>query len=298
MATVLKARLERLACGFDLSDNYFAWQAFGRRYAHEGAGPLPPYLAPGNYETLKARAGNIAIVHASFTEHLAGLPEKSCDAYVLLDAQDWMTDEQLTALWTRDRAHGAAGCARHLPHRGRGDDPSGAHSRRDPQSVHLRPRAVPGAVGQGSLVDLRRLPSLRAGGLRTRWPCSGNGGDAASAMDAIYRTQRHIYDATRKYFLLGRDRMLEGLRRPGRLDTRSRMRHGAQSHLAARLHTSARLFGFDISPAMLETAAGSIARSGLAGRISIAQGDAAQFSGEPLFGAGSSTASSSPTRCR
>ena len=42
-------------------------------------------------------------MHASFTEHLAGLPEKSCDAYVLLDAQDWMTDEQLTALWTRDR---------------------------------------------------------------------------------------------------------------------------------------------------------------------------------------------------
>jgi S-adenosylmethionine-diacylglycerol 3-amino-3-carboxypropyl transferase len=100
MATVLKARLERLACGFDLSENYFAWQAFGRRYSREGAGPLPPYLAPGNYETLKARAANIGIVHASFTEHLAGLPEKSCDAYVLLDAQDWMTDEQLTALWS------------------------------------------------------------------------------------------------------------------------------------------------------------------------------------------------------
>jgi S-adenosylmethionine-diacylglycerol 3-amino-3-carboxypropyl transferase len=100
MATVLKARLERLACGFDLSDNYFAWQAFGRRYARDGKGPLPPYLAPGNYETLKARSGNIGIVHASFTEHLASLPEKSCDAYVLLDAQDWMTDEQLTALWT------------------------------------------------------------------------------------------------------------------------------------------------------------------------------------------------------
>lgn len=101
MATVLKARLERLACGFDLSDNYFAWQAFGRRYARPGSGSLPPYLEPANYDTLKKRAENVGIVHASFTEHLASLPEKSCDAYVLLDAQDWMTDEQLTALWTQ-----------------------------------------------------------------------------------------------------------------------------------------------------------------------------------------------------
>jgi S-adenosylmethionine-diacylglycerol 3-amino-3-carboxypropyl transferase len=100
MATVLKARLERLACGFDLSENYFAWQAFGRRYARDGAGPLPPYLEPASYATLKSRIGNIDIVHASFTEHLATLPAHSRDAYVLLDAQDWMTDEQLTALWT------------------------------------------------------------------------------------------------------------------------------------------------------------------------------------------------------
>ena len=31
--TCCMARLERLACDFDLTDNYFAWQAFGRRYA-------------------------------------------------------------------------------------------------------------------------------------------------------------------------------------------------------------------------------------------------------------------------
>ena len=30
MAHVLRARLERLTCGFSLDDNYFAWQAFGR----------------------------------------------------------------------------------------------------------------------------------------------------------------------------------------------------------------------------------------------------------------------------
>jgi S-adenosylmethionine-diacylglycerol 3-amino-3-carboxypropyl transferase len=100
MATVLRARLERLACGFDLKDNYFAWQAFGRRYAKDGRGPLPPYLQPENWDVLRARAGNVTIKHASFTEHLAANADASHDAYVLLDAQDWMTDEQLTALWT------------------------------------------------------------------------------------------------------------------------------------------------------------------------------------------------------
>jgi S-adenosylmethionine-diacylglycerol 3-amino-3-carboxypropyl transferase len=100
MADVLHARLERLACDFDLADNYFAWQAFGRRYASGGGGPLPLYLQRENFDTLRARAGDVAVVHASFTEHLAGLPAASLDAYVLLDAQDWMTDQQLGALWT------------------------------------------------------------------------------------------------------------------------------------------------------------------------------------------------------
>ena len=100
MAEVLRQRLERLACAFDLQDNYFAWQAFGRRYASGGSGPLPPYLERENYDTLRARAKNVNVVHASFTEHLAAQPEGSVDGYVLLDAQDWMTDEQLNALWS------------------------------------------------------------------------------------------------------------------------------------------------------------------------------------------------------
>jgi S-adenosylmethionine-diacylglycerol 3-amino-3-carboxypropyl transferase len=100
MADVLLARLERLACDFDLSDNYFAWQAFGRRYASGGSGPLPPYLQRENFEALRSRADDLNVVHASMTEHLAGLPAATLDAYVLLDAQDWMTDEQLSGLWT------------------------------------------------------------------------------------------------------------------------------------------------------------------------------------------------------
>lgn len=110
MADVLKARLARLAYGFDLKDNYFAWQAFGRGYAPDGAGPLPPYLARGNWETLKTRADRVSVVHASFAEHLSRLDGPTYDAYVLLDAQDWMTDEQLTALWREIVRTGKPGC--------------------------------------------------------------------------------------------------------------------------------------------------------------------------------------------
>ena len=38
---------------------------------------------------------------------------------------------------------------------------------------------------------------------------------AAEKMDAIYRRQRFIYDATRRYYLLGRDRLIEEPRAPG-----------------------------------------------------------------------------------
>jgi S-adenosylmethionine-diacylglycerol 3-amino-3-carboxypropyl transferase len=33
IAPVLRHRLEKLACHFPMQDNYFAWQAFARRYA-------------------------------------------------------------------------------------------------------------------------------------------------------------------------------------------------------------------------------------------------------------------------
>jgi S-adenosylmethionine-diacylglycerol 3-amino-3-carboxypropyl transferase len=103
MADVLRARLERLACDFDLKDNYFAWQAFGRRYATNDRAPLPPYLQSESFDKLRKRASDISVVHASLTEHLAAQPAASLDAYVLLDAQDWMTDEQLTAVWSEIR---------------------------------------------------------------------------------------------------------------------------------------------------------------------------------------------------
>ena len=48
--------------------------------------------------------------HANLAEYLATQPDSSIDRFVLLDAQDWMTDGQLNALWeqiTRTARSGA-----------------------------------------------------------------------------------------------------------------------------------------------------------------------------------------------
>ncbi len=111
MARVLEERLERLACDFPLADNYFAWQAFGRSYAAEpDKGPVPPYLERGNFDAVRARADRVKVEHMSYTEYLVGQPDASLDRYVLLDAQDWMNDADLTGLWseiTRTARQGA-----------------------------------------------------------------------------------------------------------------------------------------------------------------------------------------------
>ncbi len=100
MGAVLRQRLERLACDFPLSENYFAWQAFNRGYARDGNGPVPPYLQRANHERIANAASRVEVVRTSFTSQLASMADHSLDRYVLLDAQDWMNPAQLTALWT------------------------------------------------------------------------------------------------------------------------------------------------------------------------------------------------------
>ncbi|MEI5677947.1 MULTISPECIES: DUF3419 family protein [unclassified Mesorhizobium] len=100
MASVLHERLEKLACHFPLKDNYFAWQAFARRYPEPGEAALPAYLEAENYDTIRANLDRVSIHHANFTELLAEKSAASVDRFVLLDAQDWMSDDQLNALWT------------------------------------------------------------------------------------------------------------------------------------------------------------------------------------------------------
>jgi len=99
MAAVLEQRLERLACDFPIGENYFAWQAFGRRYAGQAGQATPPYLAAENFSAVAARADRVAVRHANMIDVLEQAKPASFDAYVLLDAQDWMSDGVLQRLW-------------------------------------------------------------------------------------------------------------------------------------------------------------------------------------------------------
>lgn len=101
MADVLRDRLRKLICDFSITDNYFAWQALARGYGDSATAPLPPYLQRGNFETVRTRADRVDVVNCGFTEWLAEAGHRSLDRFVLLDAQDWMTDAQLNALWTQ-----------------------------------------------------------------------------------------------------------------------------------------------------------------------------------------------------
>lgn len=98
--SVLRERVERLACDFPIQDNYFAWQAFGRGYDVEGREAVPDYLREETYDTIRTRTDRIETRLASLTDFLKGQDARALNRYVLLDAQDWMTHTQLAALWT------------------------------------------------------------------------------------------------------------------------------------------------------------------------------------------------------
>ncbi len=98
---VLRHRVERLACDFPIDTNYFAWQAFARRYDSAPGGAVPPYLELRHFEIVRDYADRVDVQQISFTAHLARQPNASLDRYVLLDAQDWMSDADLTELWSQ-----------------------------------------------------------------------------------------------------------------------------------------------------------------------------------------------------
>lgn len=110
-------------------------------------------------------------------------------------------------------------------------------------------------------------------------------GNHAELMDDVYRWQRHVYDATRKYYLLGRDRMIDRLdARPGLAVLELGCGTGRNIALAARRFPEARFFGLDISEQMLATAGASLARAGLGDKVRLARGDATDFDPPALFG--------------
>jgi S-adenosylmethionine-diacylgycerolhomoserine-N-methlytransferase len=107
---------------------------------------------------------------------------------------------------------------------------------------------------------------------------------SAEAMDGIYRYQRHIYDLTRRYYLLGRNDLIAILQPPpGGSVLEVGCGTARNLVLTARRYPEARLYGIDISAEMLKSAEATVRANGLEARITLAQADATRFDAEALF---------------
>lgn len=107
-------------------------------------------------------------------------------------------------------------------------------------------------------------------------------------MDRIYRHQRHIYDLTRRHYLAGRDRLIEGINAaPG--DRILEVGCGTARNLIkiARRYPGTQLWGLDASSEMLRSAVHSVQHAGLEKRITLAHGLAEEvpsiFAGQAGF---------------
>jgi len=97
---VYRERVRRLACDFPIGENYFAWQAFARKYDTEKRIAVPEYLKQENYELLKSNAGKLTTRIDSVTGVIKSSPARTFNRFVFLDAQDWMDADVFIDLWT------------------------------------------------------------------------------------------------------------------------------------------------------------------------------------------------------
>ncbi len=108
---------------------------------------------------------------------------------------------------------------------------------------------------------------------------------ATALMNRIYRRQRYFYDATRKYYLLGRDRLIDRLNaKPGDTVLEIGCGTGRNLILAAQHHPGTRCYGIDVSTEMLTSAITAIGHAGLSSRMRVAHADATTFDSAALFG--------------
>lgn len=108
---------------------------------------------------------------------------------------------------------------------------------------------------------------------------------ATDRMNRMYRWQRYIYDSSRSYYLLGRDRLIADLQSgSGAKVLEIGCGTGRNLIEAARRYPKATFFGLDVSTEMLSSARSAVARKNLADRVHVAHGDATAFDPDMLFG--------------
>jgi S-adenosylmethionine-diacylgycerolhomoserine-N-methlytransferase len=105
------------------------------------------------------------------------------------------------------------------------------------------------------------------------------------SMYDMYRWTRHIYDLTRKYYLLGRDELIKHLDAKNG-ETVCEIGCGTARNLIkmAQRYRKADFYGLDASEEMLKTAAGNLERAGLLRDIPLKQSYSQSFDPKDLFG--------------
>ena len=112
------------------------------------------------------------------------------------------------------------------------------------------------------------------------WPV-----EATRRMNRMYRRQRHIYDGTRRYYLLGRDQLIANLgANAGANVLEIGCGTGRNLVRAALLYPDVRFFGIDVSTEMLTSAIAAISRRDLTNRLRVAHGDGTSFDPQVAFG--------------
>lgn len=108
--------------------------------------------------------------------------------------------------------------------------------------------------------------------------------DIRARMDRMYRPQTLVYDLTRKYYLLGRDRLIDGLdARPGEIVLEVGCGTGRNLVRTGRRYPGVALLGVDAAAPMLATARRALRRHRLTGRARLARGVAERLDLEALF---------------
>lgn len=110
-------------------------------------------------------------------------------------------------------------------------------------------------------------------------------GDARENMDRMYRWTRHIYDASRKYYLLGRDTLIRRLK-PADGEHICEVGCGTARNLRkmAVRYPNAHFYGIDASDEMLKTARSILEKKNLLNTVPLKQGFAESFDPVALFG--------------
>jgi len=104
------------------------------------------------------------------------------------------------------------------------------------------------------------------------------------SMDNMYRWTRHIYDLTRKYYLLGRDELID------KIDIKDgeyvcEVGCGTARNLIkiADKYPNAHYYGLDASDEMLKTAQGNLGQASMSDKIALKQAFSQSFDPKTLF---------------